>query len=104
MTDVTPQMVLDLPLPDNDAGAATVRGYLIALLTELWRQEGGFSSSHPFGNSDWQYDLYVPLARAGYFTGLVLDDDGYVDEFPAASMAAADILILSAIASLENVP
>lgn len=104
MTDITPQMVLDLPLPDNESGASTVRGYLVALLTDLWREEAGFSSKRPFGSSGWQWDLYQPLARAGFVTGMTFDEDGYVDEFPVASRAAADVLILAAIASLENAP
>jgi hypothetical protein len=41
-TETTPQQLLDLPLPGNDAGASTVRGYLVALLTTLWRKEQGF--------------------------------------------------------------
>ena len=65
MTTVTPQELLDMPLPPNDANADTVRGYLIALLTELWREEEGFDCKRPFGNSGWQHDIYQPMADAG---------------------------------------
>lgn len=33
--DLTPAEILALPMPENDAGATTVRGYLIALLATL---------------------------------------------------------------------
>ena len=52
MTDVdrtAAHRVLDLPLDDNGAGAPTVRAYLIALLSALWRAETRFSGNHPFG-------------------------------------------------------
>lgn len=96
MTDVTPQEILDLPLPPNDSGATTIRGYLTALLTELWREEEGFSSKRPFGNSGWQYDLYSPLIRVGAVPGS-LDPDGYV-EYIDDEMASE--LVLTAISAL----
>ncbi len=64
-TAPTSRQVLDLPLPDNDSGARTVRAYLRALLTELWREEGNFSGKAPFGNSGWQYDVPTPPPRTG---------------------------------------
>jgi hypothetical protein len=100
VTEPTPQQVLGLPLPSNDAGAATVRGYLIELLAELWKEEEGFSGKRPFGNSGWQYELYTPMGRAGMIDGLTLDEDGYVDQFPPGSRRAADALILAAIRAL----
>jgi hypothetical protein len=57
----TSEQVLNLPLPDNDAGAATIREYLIRLLGELWREGECFSGERPFGNSDWESDLVDPL-------------------------------------------
>jgi len=98
--DVTPQQVLDLPLPDNDSGASSVRGYLVALLTELWREGEGFSGKRPFGNSGWQYDLYVPLIRAGLIDG-AFDEDGYVDR---CDDKAGNLLIDAAITSLGEPP
>ena len=64
--DPTPQQVLDLELPDNDSGARTVRGYLIALLRALWQGREGFSGKRPFGNSDWDAEFVVPFAQAGF--------------------------------------
>lgn len=91
--------LLGMRLPDNDADAATVRDYLTALLTTLWREEGDFYGKAPFGNSGWQYDIYLPMIRAGLVPGSV-DDDGYVnDDFVAVD---ADTLILAAIAELGS--
>jgi hypothetical protein len=96
----TPQDVLSLPLPQpNDADAATVRDYLIALLHEVWREEEGFSGKRPFGNSSWQFDLYVPMARARWIE-LTLDEDGYIDDFPIEARHRADSLIYAAIHAL----
>jgi hypothetical protein len=100
-TEITPQQLLDLPLPpDNDSGASTVRGYLVALLTELWREEEGFSGKRPFGNSGWQYDLYAPMVKAQLVAGAV-DEDGCLD---TCDDAAADRLLLAAIAALGEAP
>ena len=44
------QRVLNLPMQDNDAGAATIRDYLVALVREVWRERDGFSGKRPFGN------------------------------------------------------
>lgn len=96
--DVTPQQLLDLSLPENDSGASTVRGYLVALLAELWREEDGFSGKRPFGNSGWPYDIYVPMVRAGIVEGQ-LDEDGYAER---VDVPAADELILAAIQSLAG--
>jgi hypothetical protein len=93
-----PQQVLDLPLPENDSGASTVRGYLGALLAGLWREEAGFSGKRPFGNSSWQYDIYVPMIHAGMVAGQ-LDEDGYVER---VDVPAADNLILAAIALMAE--
>lgn len=96
MTEITPQELLDFPLPTNDSGATTVRGYLVALLSVLWRDEEGFSGKRPFGNSSWQYEVYNPLVRAGIVPGR-LDEDGYIEEF---DYRPADELIQKAIAAL----
>lgn len=70
--------VLDLPMQDNDAAAATVRGYLTALLANVWDEEEGFDGKRPFGNSGWQFDLHLALIDAGLLEG-VLDEDGYIE-------------------------
>jgi len=66
---------------DSDAGDdLTVREYFQRLLSHLWAEQEGFSSKRPFGNSGWEYDLYVPLAKAGFIAARkVIDDDGTVD-------------------------
>jgi hypothetical protein len=97
----TARRVLDLPMPDNDAGAATVRDYLISLLTELWREEEGFSGKRPFGNSGWQYEVYAPIVRAGLLPGSFNEYDELGGDF---EYRQADELILAAIAELGQVP
>jgi hypothetical protein len=96
MTDIDLNAVLDLNIGPNDADADTVRGYLIELLLTVWRESEGFSGKRPFGNSSWEYELYTPLVKAGYVTG-VLDEDGYLDTF---DRAGADQLISAAIVAL----
>jgi len=49
---------------DNDAGAETVKEYLITLLHEVWNKGESFSGKRPFGNSGWECDLYWPLEQA----------------------------------------
>jgi len=93
----TDAQVLALPMPQpNDAGAATVRDYLVKLLVELWHQDEMFSGKRPFGNSGCQYYLYLPLIVAGFVPG-VLDEDGYIDN---VDDKRADAMIISAIRSL----
>lgn len=106
MTDIdtnATQRLLDLPLDDNDAGAATVRDYLITLLRQLWNG-GEDLIKRPFGNSGWQYEIYGPMVAAGLVNG-TLDEDGYVDD---ADTRAADALMDAAIQALgghkEGVP
>lgn len=96
LKQLTGAEILALPMRDNDSGADTVRGYLIALLTELWWEEESFSGERPFGNSGWQYDLYLPLVVAGAVAGK-LDEFGYID---SVDEDAASALIESAIRAL----
>lgn len=96
MEQVTARQVLDLELGANDANATTVRGYLVALLAEVWHHGDDFSGKRPFGYSSWEYELYQPLVRAGYVTG-TFDEYGDLDTFDDA---AADGLVLQAIAAL----
>lgn len=93
------QRILGLPLePDhNDAGAATVRDYLVALLAVLWECGEGFSGKRPFGESGWQGELYEPLIRAGIIDGLIADD-GWMD---GCDRDAGDDAIAAAIEGLR---
>ena len=66
---------------DSDAGnGLTIRGYLHELLSKLWQEAEGFSGKRPFGNSGWEYDLYLPLVKHGHVKGDI-DEDGFLDEF-----------------------
>lgn len=86
--------ILDLPMGSNDANATTIRGYLKALLSTLIQEGEGFSGKRPFGNSGWNWDLYLPLIRAKLVKG---NADGYLEDVDGA---AAEKLILEAIESL----
>jgi len=89
--------ILNLPMGDNDADAGTIKEYLIALLSEVWREGEGFSGKRPFGNSDWEFDLYKPLLTAGLVKGN-LDSEGFLE---SVDNKAADKLIFNAIAALH---
>lgn len=73
MTDPTGTEILDLPMNPrlNDAKATSIRGYFRALLAELLREGEGFSGKRPFGNSSWEYELYLALYIAGHIEGNV---------------------------------
>jgi hypothetical protein len=95
----SPQQVLDLALdPSNDSGADSIRGYLIALLGQLWHH-GEDYVKRPFGNSGWQDDLYKPLVKAGYLPG-TFDEDGELDEI---DYRAGERVIVAAIKALGTV-
>lgn len=96
MGEPTPAEVLDLPLGDNPAGAATLREYLVELLFRLWERGADFNAKRPYGEGSWQYDVYDPLVRAGWVHG-TFDGDGYLDE---VDIVAADALIEKAIRHL----
>lgn len=95
-TEPTGQQILDLPMEENDAEAATIRGYLIKLLATLWDEGEGFSGKRPFGNSGWTDDLDRPLGRAGLVEA-TFDEDGYLDDI---DRKRADELIHRAIQAL----
>lgn len=71
--------LLDTEMQENDAGAKTIRDYLRLLLLELWEEQEAFSAKRPFGNSGWDYELYIPLIEAGVVEG-ELDEYGYILE------------------------
>jgi hypothetical protein len=97
VSDPTPEQVLNLPIAeDHPSGAATVRDYLITLLVRLWTQGSDFSSKRPFGTTDWPFDLYIPLIKAGFIAG-ELNEDDYIED---CADDAGDRLIVAAIRSL----
>ena len=69
MNRLTPAEILALPMQDNDADAATIRDYLVALLAEVWKWTDEFSGKRPFGNSNWENELYLALINAGAIEG-----------------------------------
>jgi hypothetical protein len=81
----------------NDAGATTVGEYLVRLLEELWTTGEGFSGKRPFGNSNWEWEVYEALVKARFVEG-TLDEDGYLED---ADSKKADALILEAIRTLK---
>lgn len=88
--------VLDLPMDKNDAGAATVRAYMKALLRKVLTETEGFSGKRPFGNSGWNRDMHKPLVKAGLVAGQI-DEDGDLD---GHDIKAADALLLQAVGDL----
>ncbi len=74
--------ILDVPLRGNDADAETIGEYLGLLLCRVWDEEQGFSGKRPWGNSGWQYVVYVALAEAGFIEGeRDVYDEGGPDEY-----------------------
>lgn len=85
--------VLALPVVDWRKGA-TVRDYLVALLAGLWAGDAGQKYGMT-GESDWRYDIYRALSKAGVIPGW---RDGYgLDE---TDSRRADQLVCAAIATL----
>lgn len=72
--------ILALTTVRHDLGEEiTLRQYFYDLMSTLWCEGEGFNGKRPFGNSGWDYDIYVPLIKAGLITGS-LDEDGYIEE------------------------
>lgn len=62
---------------DSDAGDdLTVREWLCKLLTAVWSEQECFNSKRPWGNSGWEYDVIIPLAKAGFINLGAADEDG----------------------------
>lgn len=95
--------LLHLPMGENDAQAATVGEYLGLLLSTLWLQADGFSGKRPFGNSDWQYPVYIAMIKAGMATGDVyIEFDSEYLDISSDGTIAADEVILQAIRLAYN--
>lgn len=72
--------VLDMPMRRNDAKAATVRDFLIALVDKLCDEGDMMSSKRPFGNSGWEWDLWLDIAAN--LQGRALPGGEYDEETP----------------------
>lgn len=70
------EKVLNLNISEDEAD--TILDYLHHLLQTLMDKKEGFSGKHPFGDSGWEYDLYIPMVKAGFVSGKI-DEDGYVN-------------------------
>lgn len=92
-------LILALPMRQNDAGAATVREYLLRLPTTVWDERGGFNGKRPWGNSGWEYDLHEALIRGGLIAAEV-DSDGFVEDWGAVDKREAHRMIQAAIDAL----
>ena len=64
----------------NDAEARSIGEYLVKLLEVLLDKQEGFSGKRPFGNSDWECELIIPLIQANILEGQV-DEDGYLETY-----------------------
>lgn len=96
----TSRDVLACPMQQNDAEAATIGKYLERLLSGVWVEDEGFDGKRSFGNSDWKFEVYIALSKAGLIDGLGLDENDYVSVFPQETRDQADDLVLQAIESL----
>lgn len=90
--------ILNLPMLENDAGAATIGDYLRELLKLVWLEGEGFSGKRPFGNSSWEYEIYIALVSAGAVHGTT-DRDGDF-ELDDHNIQLANQLIVDAISGM----
>lgn len=72
-TEYLSRDILNLPMQENAANANTIGDYLKELLLTLWLEGEGFSAKRPFGNSDWEYELYHALVLNNAITGKIVD-------------------------------
>jgi hypothetical protein len=96
MNQLTGKDILKIKMCHNDIKAKTIKDYLKSLIYTLWAEGEGFSGKHPFGNSGWEYELYLPLVVAKVVEG-TLDSYGYLNEFDEKT---ANELIFQAIEAL----
>lgn len=92
---MTREEILELQVVRHDiSDTMSIRQYFEALLMKLWEENEGFNGKRPWGNSGWDYDVYVPLIKAGLIEG-ELDEDGCVvtlDEGVANKWVADNII------------
>lgn len=83
----------------NEAGAGTVREFLVALLAELWRDP----PKRMWGESGWDSPLEEALIKAGLVEG-VLDEDGYVASSDGGAYGSLVTDAIHALAELPRLP
>jgi len=94
---MTNKQILQLKFKSGDLNKElTIKDYLKELLTELWKEGEGFSGKRPFGNSGWEYDIYVALVKNKVIKG-EFDDDDYLEDYDSKE---ADKKMLEVISSL----
>jgi len=87
----------NLNMPEgNEACVPTLGDYLASLLTELWREKENFSGKRPFGNSGWDYFVYICFHNAGIIS-LTLDEFGDIETLDSDQEQKADLIIESLI-------
>ncbi len=99
----TPEAVLNCPMVESltpprglPYDAPTVGIFLTSMLSHLWRERHLFDGKRPYGASQWEYDVYAALGKAG-FVECSFDEDGFIEEVDSA---LADELVAGAIESL----
>lgn len=77
-----PAEALDVWMSRGDF-EGTLRDYFKEIAILVWTEEAMFSGKRPFGNSDWQNDVYASLIDAGLL-------DGMIDEYGCVSQIQDD--------------
>jgi len=97
LTSAEKQALLDFNYDFREHGKIAIRDWLEKILTKLMEEEDSFSSKHPFGDSDWMFDLPYALVKAGAVNGDI-DEDG--DVIDCADWPKAKQIIKSLIAEM----
>lgn len=67
---MTNKEILELKFESSDLGKEiSIKDFFKELLTTLFKEGECFSGKRPFGNSGWNYDLRVCLAKNGVIEG-----------------------------------
>lgn len=68
----------------------TVREYLRNLVQSVWDEKESFDGKRPFGNSGWEFDIFFPLAVAGFIDlGPIHPDENQPYNWTAAQVNKA---------------
>jgi hypothetical protein len=67
--------ILDTPYTFRDCSAENLRLYFYYLLDAVWVEGEDFSGKRPFGNSDWETEVYAALIAINAIYGRI-DEDG----------------------------